>query len=232
MNTCMFLSSREHLEKEYNETEMIDLLIYLQNRNLTDNCINMILNLFKDKYINPKYMEILCELLLNKFPYNKWEEYEDSICAIIKNDSYLFPQELLCQLADALEILHAKAIVTDTTLLSILYNNISVNPCIFDMPDMVNIRIKAAKIAYSCNCYTSKKCIEQLDELKTKIKQSGNKNLKRIINYYKGLCYKTHKTLSPIMAMQYINKSADKNFFLAKIYLEYYQFRCETKNKP
>ena len=231
LDTEMFKSAKEALMGSYDKQTMVDTLEYLQRKGCHDVVIRLCLSLFADKKIDGEYMNILSEQLLRHFPYEKWEEYADSLKSILRNSGVFFEREQLLKMADTLEMLYAKGIYNIRGLIVMCYDFLSAANTSFSMLNATNVRIRSARIAYSSSRYNVNDAVNELRAIKNLIKKAEIGGLKQIVDYYIGICI---VALPPRYSegVQRIIKSKHKGYPLAQLFIKYIDFHSETSKEP
>lgn len=227
-NDVMVQSACETLQEKYSKKVALDLLFYLKCKHRYDIVLRLILGLFKDKQFEIEFVKLFFDILKYHFPYEKWEEYSDELMNIILNNEYAIGQEQLKVFAYTLEILYAKGTISSRTLLTTVFSYINEPDNSFGILNQETVIIRAAKAAYACNQYNIKNKIAELNNTKIEIDKQGLKGLKRIVNYYLGLC---HEKVLNDKQTNYIKKSSEKGFLLANLYIEHIKFNFEASKK-
>ena len=227
-NDIMVQSACEALQEKYSKKVALDLLLYLNFKHRYNIVLRLILGLFNDKQFDIEFVKLFCDILKSHFPYEKWEEYSDDLMNIIRNNEYAIGQEQLKVFAYTLEILYAKGTISSMVLLTTVFSYINEPDNSFGILNQETVIIKAAKVTYACNQYNIKNKIAELNNIKNQIDIQGLKGLKRIVNYYLGLC---HEKVLNDKQTNYMQKSSEKGFLLASLYIEHIKFNFETSKK-
>lgn len=216
-NSVMFNAAKEALNEGYDKATMIDAIHYMVNNHYVENALSIITKLCEESIFDVEYVTIYCNILEKHFPYKNWLDYRDRMKNVLLKSGKYLEHHNLELLANTFEILYAKGIDKDEDILALIYDFLQPNTSPLESLTERDVRIKAARIAYRCNEYNAKQSINEINNLITSIKKQGIKGVKRIANYYLGLC---ERYILKNLGGSHIEKSKNKEFYLAITYIE------------
>ena len=183
--------------------------------------ISLIQSLFDDGIVNIGLIKELCNAMVSA-DADKWHDVYEAVSRIVEK-SDLFSRDMKMLLAHYLEIMYAKGMSDCGNLAERLYGKIGVEGYVYDEYREDVVRVKLARIAYSCNAFNGREMLGKLCEIKRRLKRSGNTQCLGMVHYYKAVCMQRGevKPCDYKDAAYHMRKSSQKGFALAEVFIRY-----------